>query len=254
MVSPVLLLSSAWRFYRKQPVLNHVLLWLLFLPLFGMRVMRQLMEPGPLNAWPVVTPSASSYLLISLASLVFGVVLTWGNACVLLIGKRLIKSPAGRSRTSFRAVRSQAFSFVIPLLLTNILRVLLTLLWSLLLIVPGIVFLVRSSFYSIALVCEKELYNASFKRSAEVMRGQVLHAIASLILLSILTFAPATIVSLLASSVLSALDLRFLAMADVIDAALMAFAALLFTLGSIRLYAQLRGGEVDEGLDADDTD
>ncbi len=249
MFSPLPLLQTAWAFYRKQPVLNQVLLWLFFLPLLGMRILSALMEDNPLSAWPVVTPGPGISLLVGLASLLLGILLTWGMACVLLISKRLIKSPAGRSRTSFRAVRQQALPFVVPLILSNILRTVLTLLWSLLLIVPGIVFFLRSSLYSVAVVCEKKLYRSSFDRSKELMKGRVPQVILTLLLLGCCTFLPGALLSGIVAAIISLIDMRFLPIADAVDSACLAFSLLLFMLATVELYAKLLKGhkaEVDD--------
>lgn len=240
MFSPFPLLRTAWEFYRKQPVLNQVMLWLLFLPLLGLQVAGHLLGPPAENPWPALNPGPGLSLLLWLAGLLLGVTVTWGYASVLLIGKRLIKSPAGRSRTSFKAVRSQSLQFVMPLILTNLLHALCMLLGLVLLVIPGVVFAVRTGFYPVALVAEKKLYLSALRRSNAVVRGRTLQIFASMLLLGLVTFLPAGLVTGLAATIMGAVDGRLLAIADAVEAAAFSFAVTLHALATIEMYAHLR--------------
>lgn len=142
------LIGNAWRFYRKQPALNGVLFWLMFLPITAVNVLTQMLTPPPTGVTVpgsysgMVAPSASAMLLFLPLLLVFTLAVVWGSACVLLVGKRLIQSKAGRARTSFAAVRSDAMAYVMPLFLTGILRACFTIFWCWALSIPYVIILI----------------------------------------------------------------------------------------------------------------
>src|SRR3989338_701328 len=94
-----------------------------------------LMTPGSCEG--VVAPSLPALLLFLPAMLLLSILVVWGTACILLVGKRLVQSKAGRARTSFATVRKDAATYVLPLLLTGILRACFTFFWML----PGLIIL-----------------------------------------------------------------------------------------------------------------
>jgi uncharacterized membrane protein len=139
-MNPLTLISSSWQFYRKQPALNSVLLWLLIVP-------GTLQEALTFIPWErgVLHENGLDQAAYAITSLALSILSLWGLAAVLLVGKRMIQNRAGRSRTSFRAVRTQSLRYVVPLLLTSILRGFATLYWSLLFIIPAILVMVSSN-------------------------------------------------------------------------------------------------------------
>lgn len=137
--SPTVLIRTSWEFYRKQPALNAVLLWLLILP-------AALQELLPYIPWQrgILYENGLDRLVYMLVAVTLMVVSLWGVASILLVGRRLIQSRAGRSRTSFRAVRNQAAPLIVPLVFTSLLRSFVTTYWALLFLVPGLLFMVSS--------------------------------------------------------------------------------------------------------------
>ena len=240
MPSPLVLLESAIAFYRKQPVLNRVTVWLLILPSFCIRLLARLAAlPGETTFWPAYEPEMEWRVLAVILLVLLNVVMLWGEAALLVVGKRLVKSPAGRSRTSFRAVRAQSATFIVPILLTSILRTCFTILWSLLLVVPGVVYLVRTAFFPMFVVFEKIEYRDALRRSIELVRGRtgrVLLVVLGLAMLLLLL--PAIAVGTLGSAV-AGFDTRLLALSDAVSAVVMGFSGMLFTLGLVSLYAHL---------------
>jgi hypothetical protein len=113
--------GTAWTFLRRQPALSRCAAALVFPPLLAMDYLSASAGSG--------TPQGAAVLVVLYVACT--ALLTWGIACVLTVGKRLLQAKAGRTRTSFRAVSSQARGLVVPLLLTNILRGCVTLLWGL---------------------------------------------------------------------------------------------------------------------------
>lgn len=120
-MTPVLrFIGTAWTFFWRQPALQRSALLLVFLPLAAIRFLD--LPAG------IATPEQAAVLVVlTIAGLVF---LTWGLACTLIVGKRLLQAKAGRLRTSFKAVRGHAKGLIIPLILTDILRGCIAVLWG----------------------------------------------------------------------------------------------------------------------------
>lgn len=137
--SAIELIKTSWLFYRKQPALNAVLLWLLILP-------ASLQSILPLFPWDrgILHQNGLDTATLFLLSALVSLLILWGTAATLLVGRRLIHNRSGRSRTSFRALRKEAAKLILPLLLTSLLRSLITLEWSLLFFLPSLLFLVSS--------------------------------------------------------------------------------------------------------------
>ena len=115
------LIGDAWSFFRRQPALQRSTVALVFLPLLAMSYLDATVGiERPEHAAVLVVLYLASYAA-----------LTWGTACTLVAGRRLLQAKAGRHRTSFKAVRSQATGLIVALILTDILRGCIALLWSL---------------------------------------------------------------------------------------------------------------------------
>lgn len=113
--------SASWTFFWRQPALLRVAALLVFLPMLVMDVLDVRVGDTPAEQTAVIV------VLFLAAYALF----TWGTACTLIVGKRLLQAKAGRTRTSFKAVQGQARGFVAPLILTDILRACIALFWSL---------------------------------------------------------------------------------------------------------------------------
>lgn len=125
-MSPILrFIGTAWTFFWRQSALRPAAFLLVFLPMTAIRALD--LPSG------VATPQEAAVLIVlTIAGLVL---LTWGVACTLVVGKRLLQAKAGRTRTSFKAVRGHAAGLIIPLILTDVLRGCIAFLWS----IPAIV-------------------------------------------------------------------------------------------------------------------
>ncbi|MDO8648489.1 MAG: hypothetical protein Q7R81_01775 [Candidatus Peregrinibacteria bacterium] len=249
MPSPSSLIGSAWEFYRSQPALNTVVFWLLFIPFTVMNFLTRLITPipleGPTSPWQgALQHTVPVVILLLLALAALGIVATWGIACILLVGKRMLKTRAGRSRTSFRAVRHQAAKYILPLVLTGILRGCFTFFWTLLLVIPGIIYSIRTSFYSIVVVCEGKAYRTALKRSKDAVKGYTWQVFFRLFALGILLYLPANLLASGVELIIQGVDARLLPIADIIGSGLTSLATMLFTLAVIPLYAWLREGEM----------
>ncbi|MBI3331596.1 hypothetical protein HYZ99_01405 [Candidatus Peregrinibacteria bacterium] len=240
------LIGSAWRFYRKQPALTPVVVWFLFLPLTAINILARMIRP-PLSGVMIpgtydgmIAPSPSALLLFLPTIFVLSLIAIWGTACILLVGKRIIHSKAGRSRTSFSAVRKDALSYVFPLLLTGILRGCFMFFWTLLFIVPGIIYGIRTIFYEVVVVAEDLRYRTALQRSKQVVRGHSWRVLFYILGLSLLLFIPATIIATIVDLIIVNVNHRMLPLSDIVSAASMSFATMIYLLANIDLYGKLK--------------
>ncbi len=186
-----------------------------------------------------MTPGAL-ILLIILLNLALSLWFLWGTACVLLVGKRIIKSPAGRSRSSFKLVRKQAAKLIIPLFLTDILRDCFTLFWGILLIVPGIIYRVRTLFYAVIIACEKKEYRKALKQSKKIVKGHSWTVFWYMLGLGIVIFLPTTFLTLIVDETINGFDSRLSPAADILNGAIFSIAVTIQLLATIILYKEIK--------------
>lgn len=172
---------------------------LVFAPLVAMGFLNELVDVGdPERAAMLVVP-----YLAAIATL------TWGVACTLVVGKRLLQAKSGRLRTSLKAVAGQARGLVAALLLTDILRGCIAMLWTLpavglaivamttldlrtivasaietgrpflylsgicLLLILPLLYLLRTTFAPLSIAYEKTAFRDALKRSKELTKGRI---------------------------------------------------------------------------------
>ncbi|MBU2213340.1 hypothetical protein KKC44_01040 [Patescibacteria group bacterium] len=179
-------------------------------------------------------------ILLFVMQLTLSIILIWGIACTLVVGKRMIKSKAGRSRTSFAVVRKDGAKYVLNLFITGILRNIFTFFWGLLLIIPGIIYAIRTAFYHVVIVCEDSGYRASLNKSKEVVKGYTWTVLLYFLGLAVVIFLPVIIISGILGEAAAAFDQRLLPGIYIIVSVLMSLAILLFTLATILLYAEIK--------------
>ncbi len=241
-LSPFSILGTAWKFYRKHGILNRAFLWLLLPPITLDLVVIDLTRPDAMLYQAFIAPldvtPTSLFLLSILAHVVLTLWLFWGTASVLLIGKRIAKSAAGRSRSSFSTVRQQAAKLTVPLFLTDILRDCFTIFWMILLIVPGLIYRVRTVLYPVVTICEGLEYRAALHRSQEIVRGHSWATLWAVLGVSIpLVLAPTLIYTGMQSALSYAL--MFAPIFYLVCGALSGFMLMLFLLSLIVLYRDL---------------
>lgn len=236
MRNPISIIAEAWGFLRKQPVLFTIAFWLLFLP---MTALTPLSRYTQFTQEQTLSPESTQLsLLASLASLVLGIVMIWGICSVLVVGRRLLATKAGKHRTSFTAVCTQARPLVIPLLLTSLLRSIIMVLWTMLLIVPGIIYGVRTSLTAPIVANEGVAYSDALRKSRTLVYGKTWLVFLQLLVFCILIiFIPLRILSvfvkLISDAPWSALVI------DLLQSALAAIFVTLFVLCLILLYKDL---------------
>jgi len=240
------IIGSAWLFYKKHSALNSIWLWLLTVPLSAMLITAEYSSRNPYFleikkngvVWGVTDMRPMIAFVLAMALL--AVIITWGVSCVLVVGKRLITSKAGRSRTSFRSVSKEAREFIIPMVITDVLRDLLTVIFGLFLIVPGVIFAVRTSFYRIAMVARGAGCADSLKTSREIVMGNTLKTLMYLIGIFLYLFVPSVILS----GALIALSQYFLPqgffpIALLLVSAILGFAEMIYLISMVILYGEI---------------
>lgn len=138
-INPFSLLSESWRFLLKQPALLRVLFWLLIAPAVLLDMVRLYWPESDIESVRKIGTTGFIVAQVVLAFLFF-----WGFASVLLVGRRMVKSMAGRSRTSFRSVRHESLRMILPLFFTSLLRAIVTLELAFLAAIPAMMFLLGS--------------------------------------------------------------------------------------------------------------
>lgn len=145
-VSPLTLTGNAWQFYKKQPLLNQVIGWLIIAPLtcsllvqVGLEQYNQVL----MELWNISNRQLQIVGII--IEFLFTLWLLWGLGSILVIGTRIIKSSAGRTRSSFSTVHEKGKKLVVPLLLTNLIRECITVLLALPYFIAIILFLMIKS-------------------------------------------------------------------------------------------------------------
>lgn len=230
------LIGQSWDFAKKQPALHGVGLWLTFMPLVIINILTRIGQSFEARE----TTSADTNLIVAavLLMIVLSVLTTWGSACTLLVGKRQLQGSAGRNRSSFRAVRHQSAGFILPLIITGIIRSGMIFLLTLLLIIPGIIYSVYTAFYAVIIVCEGTSYRASLRRSTELVRGRTLQVLLTLLILALTLFAPVEVMSII-GGMLARDNLALGITADIVTTAFQSLSLIVFTLALVRYYGLL---------------
>src|SRR3989344_5664488 len=195
MPSILSLIGASWTFYRKQPVLNWVLVWFLIMPQTLLNMLSRLMEGTRYPFLQALPDKKLTILLVLPGLLLLTLLIIWGIACVLVVCRRIIQSRAGRARTSFATLRKEAAPYILPLFLTGILRSCFTIFWAILLIVPGVIYSIRTIFYPIIVVAEGISYRAALHRSTAMVKGRTWQILRILLAVNLVLFFPAIVVT-----------------------------------------------------------
>jgi hypothetical protein len=230
------LIGEAWDFARKQSVVWHAAMWLIFLP----SVVTGLVLDYQMDHKDLMSVRPETALVLILIQIILSLILVWGTICLLVIGKRLLQAKSGRSRTSLKVVRSEAASLIIPYVLTSILRNILTVLWGLLLIIPGIMYFIRTVFSPVIVACEGIAYRPALHKSADVVRGQFWNVTLTMICLGLLTLMPAQILSAFFSAMAEGLPPAAVLSAEVASSILFSAALTVYLFSLILAYKYFR--------------
>jgi len=179
-------------------------------------------------------------LVMTIIQIALSLILLWGVASILVVGKRMLSTRAGRSRTSFKVVRKQASGYVLNIFITGILRACIALLWSFLLIIPGVIYYIRTSFYHITIVCEGDEYRKALNRSNDRVRCHTWITFCYLLGFFMAIFFPALIISGVLSQTMLFIDPRLVPALYIFESAIMSVAILLYVLSTVTLYRELK--------------
>lgn len=274
LASPFVLLRTAWQYFWKHRALQTILVWFFILPEVLQMLLGKTDAPPPFlitayREWQLAE------LLGILASIGLSIIVLWGSACVLLIGKRMIQNKAGRSRTSFRSVRKDALPLIVPLFFTSLLQlcflfyrsllylvpagILLSLLalgfhspilsleylpWLFLaltpLLLPALLYYCRTFFFSIALVSEGVTYRKALRRSSELVTGKIPPLFWRIVILMLFTIIPSSLISSGVELTLPAPSPLLLLLSALLRSTLLSFTSLIFVLATVALFGSLR--------------
>lgn len=242
------LIGLSWDFARKQPVLLPIALWLFFVPITGLMSLAWFEEENPVLRAVTengIGPETDLRLLslVLLSEILLVLLVIWGAACVLLVGKRLSANRAGRAKTSFHAVRSEAARFILPLIFASILRSCFSILWGILLIVPGIVYSIRSVFYFVTVV-EGQSPREALRSSIQAVKGRTATVLGYLFLLALVLFLPTMMIAGVIEMAATLLHPTLAVLTSLTTAALISVACVLFLLTMVALYAELKKNPV----------
>ena len=176
------LITIAWSFLRDHPVFVPIIFWLGVVPGSSLDFLWSL--------FPASNPTQQHVqdLCLAVVRLLFAY---WSLVAILLVGKRLLKQKAGRKRSSLLAVIHESAPLIIPLICTSLLRACIAIYWTLLLVIPGLIYLLKTTFYAIAMVIDDVQYRAALKRSSDLVTGRFWQVVWTLLLLVIILIAPA---------------------------------------------------------------
>jgi Na+/proline symporter len=109
----------------------------------------------------------------------------------------------------------------------------------LLLVVPGIIYLFRTAFAQIIIVCEGLQYRSALRRSQDLVRGRTGTVAWTIILLSLTVFVPVGFAVGFIEAAIVTLDPRLLMISDALQAAVTGIAGAVVLLAMIEFYAYL---------------
>ena len=112
------------------------------------------------------------------------------------------------------------------------------------LLLPAVLYALRTIFFPVAVAADDLRYREALRRSRQIIRGKFWATMSSLVGLSVLVFVPAYIVTL-AMELLPVAAPWFDVVRIVIEDSANATAAFFFTLASIQLYGKLSKGKKD---------
>jgi len=239
------IIGSSWTFFRKHTVFNNILLWMIIIPNLLITLLAQAMDEESYLSYvlheKLALPELETYLLGGILLLALSIIVLWGMACVLTVGKRIIKSPAGRSRSSFSVVRKQAKKMIIPLFLTSVLRDCFTLFWLLLLVIPGIIYSIRTIFFEVIIACEGKEYREALTHSKKVVKGHSWKVFWYMLGIGMTIFIPAmTIILGVEIALQQVMNGVLMPISAILQSGVYSIATVVQVLATITLYKEIK--------------
>ncbi len=195
MPSVLSLIHGSWNLFCKHHLLRRAWLWLILLPM----LVNSLLQFAQLGASPSANPlvseeflirSAVDPVLLALSTVLLRTIGIFGSTCVLEIGVALLHPRRAAEHATFPSVLRRGAVDFFSVVITSVLRFVIASLWALLLIVPGIIYLLRTVFYAIVVVDEGAFGLDALRRSAQLTRGRVLRTWGTILPLGALLLGP----------------------------------------------------------------
>lgn len=233
MPSIISLIAAAWQRYRALPALNDDVLWLIAVPSFSIATIERLARPDHLPYWPGYTPPDWAWLPAFILIIGLNVLIVWGSASVLVAARD------GAARSSLH-VRRLATPFVWPLLVTDVLRTCITILLLIPLVVPGLLYALRTLVAQPVIVAEGLAYRPALRRSVALVKGRTWKVAGTIFGTTLLLFLPLVVLSGILQAAIAAIDPRLLAISDALRASTSAVAAVVSLFVLTAVYDHLR--------------
>jgi len=204
--------------------------------------------------------------VIFIPVIVFLIYLTiWGEASVFTVAKRMNGKGAGRNRTSFKAVSDQSRKFIGPIVLTEIVRLLRTVLLSLgviipvvfaehlhlyaafiligIFLLPGLIYQIRTIFYAPIMITKgKVAYGTScLKESIKLVKGNTWAVVWRIAVIAICLLGPLVLLDELYIRFVSEMNLLLDIIIETIFLGISSIVGVLFGVCIFALFTELNG-------------
>lgn len=166
-------------------------------------------------------------------------IVTWGEACVLVTGRSLLGKKDVSPKT-FDAIKQESSGLIVPLFLTELLYTCFSVFWAILLIIPGIIYGIRAAFYYVIIGTEGISYREALNRSKDIVRGKTWDAFLAMVTIAIVLFAPVLLAATILYSTVETIDARFVHVVSILQNGAMSVMTIIAILSMMLLYKQLK--------------
>lgn len=247
--SALTLILHALRATQHSSLLLQVSLWYVFVPSFLGNVLQRLVGGEAVTPYGPAAILNEEQLPWALAVTIgLQLCMLFGTTCLLLAA---LRKPTRGNRWNFTTLQREAMRAFFPVLGTDILRTTGTLLFGLLLIIPGVVFAVQTVCATCVTVAEGRLGREALRQSRALVRGQSWEIGFLLLSLAGWLFIPGMLFSEGVELLVQQIDTRLLAISDATRALANAAIGVIGTLVIASLYRSLRAGWPTAEPDAD---
>lgn len=110
----------------------------------------------------------------------------------------------------------------------------------LLLIVPGVIYKIRTSLYAVIIICEGKEYREALAESKKLVKGHTWKVLWYFTAAILVLFIPPMALSALLINAVKTMDSRIMPAAVVLSSTLFSIATLLFQLTTVHIYKALK--------------
>ena len=165
----------------------------------------------------------------------------WGTACTFALNKTLAKQENKVAERTLRLghIFPQAREVFVPLFITSLLYYIFGALWTILFIVPGIIYGIKAFFYGPIIVWEGKRYRDALKESMKLTQRHEWYILYCLICVALLIYIPVTLIEEVYLRELTSPNINFL-WSTIIPSAFRGLAYLVFIQTEVFLYLALK--------------